>query len=229
MSQATARADVAAESPRATDNYGDGRGLSLGESRPAVITGPSGISTTAASTSSSTTETLKIRSCVVCRSRKVRCDKKSPCSNCIRANIACVLPSTNRPPRWARRLQHSTHNAVAGEKSAQAAEPATSEVLEKLKNLENLVKELSDQLEQARAVTNSFSGNSLANLTTHDRDNENSNSPTAIPSSGNVQSQFGRLVLNDGSQSRYVSSGFWSRVNDEVDMLSLLFLNSTGH
>lgn len=33
-----------------------------------------------------------------------------------------------------------------------------------------------------------------------------------------VNKQLGRLVLNDKGTSRYVSSGFWSRINDEVCM-----------
>ena len=79
--------------------------------------------------------TPKLRSCVVCRSRKVRCDKLSPCSNCRRANVACVFPATERPPRWARRFDR----------------PVTGEVMERIHYLENLVKDLTDQLEQAHA------------------------------------------------------------------------------
>lgn len=32
----------------------------------------------------------------------------------------------------------------------------------------------------------------------------------------NFNRKFGRLVLHDGGRSRYVSSGFWSKINDEV-------------
>ncbi|KAJ5153139.1 uncharacterized protein N7482_009617 [Penicillium canariense] len=141
----------------------------------------------------------KPRSCVVCRSRKVRCDKQSPCSNCRRANIACIVPCKDRPPRWARRL----------------AQPATEDVMERLRALENLVRDLSGQLEQANARANSVTGSS-----THDRDV----SPQATVSptdSVNVQKPFGRLVLQDANQSRYLGSSFWSRVNDELDELTM--------
>ena len=40
--------------------------------------------------------------------------------------------------------------------------------------------------------------------------------PATDASASGVQKQFGRLVLQGKSHSRYVSSGFWSRVNDEV-------------
>ena len=92
--------------------------------------------------------------------------------------------------------------------------------MERLRNLENLVKELSGQLEQANAAAVSSAGgssgiNSPGNSCHElDADHQMSNSSTA--SATNVQNQFGRLVLQDASRSRYVSSGFWSRVDDEV-------------
>jgi hypothetical protein len=165
----------------------------------------------------------KLRSCVVCRSRKVRCDKLSPCSNCRRANIACTFPSTDRPPRWARRLVAS--NAQA----SQNPDPAATQVMERLRNLENLVKDLSSQLEQANAAAaaaaNSAAGGSSGvnspGSSSHDRDIDHHRDASPNTNTGNVsvQKQFGRLVLQDANRSRYVNSGFWSRVNDEVRWL----------
>src|ERR1700753_1811109 len=80
----------------------------------------------------------KLRSCVVCRARKVRCDKQSPCSNCRRANTACLYPKTNRPPRWARRFEHHASNAAALD-ALQDADPDINQVLNRLHNLEDLV------------------------------------------------------------------------------------------
>jgi len=86
--------------------------------------------------------------------------------------------------------------------------------MERLHNLESLVKELSSQLEQAKSAANSAavgsSGVGSPEGSTHDRP------PHSSAGSDNVQSQVGRLVLQDSNRSRYVSSGFWSRVNDEV-------------
>ncbi|TLS28043.1 hypothetical protein PpBr36_01398 [Pyricularia pennisetigena] len=39
------------------------------------------------------------------------------------------------------------------------------------------------------------------------------------PSTTDVAKKFGRLVLHDKGKSRYVSSGFWSRINDEINEL----------
>lgn len=163
----------------------------------------------------------KKRSCVVCRSRKVRCDKLSPCSNCRRANIACVFPSTDRPPRWARRLAASNPQILA---VSQTPDPAATQVIDRLRNLESLVKDLSGQLEvaNAAAAANSAAGDSSGvnspGSSSHDRDTGHQKDVSPSTNTGNVglQKQFGRLVLQDANRSRYVNSGFWSRVNDEV-------------
>ncbi|KAI1176478.1 hypothetical protein F4777DRAFT_597616 [Nemania sp. FL0916] len=157
----------------------------------------------------------KLRSCVVCRTRKVRCNKESPCSNCRRAGIPCVIPSAERPPRWARRLERVAHNAVAEERLAQASRSPTAQVMERLRNLEGLVKDLSSQLELAQAAANSSAGNSPAS-SANDRDADHQRAATPSTAASSIQSRFGRLVLDDASRSRYVSSGFWSRVNDEL-------------
>ena len=166
------------------------------------------------------TSKLQGRSCVVCRTRKVRCDKLSPCSNCRRANIACVFPSTERPPRWARRLERVANNAASNAQASQGPDPAATQVMERLRNLEGLVKELSGQLEQANAAASSAAGSSSGvnspESSSHDRDTDHQRDTSPNTSAGNVQKQFGRLVLQDANRSRYVSSGFWSRVNDEV-------------
>lgn len=168
----------------------------------------------------------KQRSCVVCRTRKVRCDKLSPCSNCRRANIACVFPSKDRPPRWARRLERVANNAASNEQASQDADPGVDQVMERLRTLESLVKELSGQLEQANAAASSVHGaSSEANSpgsSTHDRDAEHQRQTSSATNAGNVQKQFGRLVLQDTNRSRYVSSGFWSWVNDEVGRHAVL-------
>lgn len=174
--------------------------------------------TSLASARTSSAPASKLRSCAVCRSRKVRCDKLSPCSNCRRADIACIVPSTDRPPKWARRL---ANNAAARDALApQDANPGVDNVMDRLRNLEQLVKELNGQLEQAHVVASSAgdgsSGCSSSRRSTQDRDPEPQRDTSPPTNTSSVQKQFGRLVLQHTSRSRYVSSGFWSRVNDEV-------------
>lgn len=151
----------------------------------------------------------KVRSCVTCRTRKVRCDKESPCSNCRRANIPCVLPSTDRPPRWARRLNRNVH--AEGTATASNIPP---EALDRIRQLESLVKDLSGQLE--RAVAGSSSGVGSPASSSHDHSTDVRGDDVSNTNNGGVQKAFGRLVIQDSNRSRYVTSGFWSRVNDEV-------------
>ncbi|EDN99286.1 hypothetical protein SS1G_02138 [Sclerotinia sclerotiorum 1980 UF-70] len=178
-----------------------------------------------------TTNSAKLRSCVVCRSRKVRCDKLSPCSNCRRANIPCVVPSTDRPPRWARRLERAGNLGVASNsaKPTQETGSKVDPVIERLHNLENLVKELKGQLEQANATSAHSNGNELFELDSsetsylnldHNTDGQK-DTLANVASTSEVQNKFGRLVLRDVNRSRYLSSGFWARMNDEIEGLQM--------
>ncbi|KAI9150083.1 Bikaverin cluster transcription factor bik5 [Paramyrothecium foliicola] len=179
------------------------------------------------------------RSCVVCRSRKVRCSRESPCSNCRRAGIPCIFPSNDRPPRWARRLDRSGFPAAVAAAAAAGAPrvnagaptgaaPAAAQVMERVHNLENLVKELRDQLDQAHAAAAAatassgthYSAGDSSTTATSPSNTSHSDGPPAGAAS-NMQEQFGRLVVSDDKHSLYVSSGFWSRLNDELDALKM--------
>ena len=85
--------------------------------------------------------------------------------------------------------------------------------MERLQNLENLVKELSGQSERADPAADSAAA---GNPPESSRLNRNIAEQAANANAGNVQKQFGRLVLQDANRGRYVTSGFWSRVHDEV-------------
>lgn len=100
------------------------------------------------------------------------------------------------------------------------AKPAFRELTQRLRSLEGLVKELSTQLEQAQAA---FTTAGLApsdlnspGRTHEDRDAGHAGEELQATSADDGQLQFGRLVLQESNSSHYVSSGFWSRVNDEV-------------
>ncbi|KAM0720277.1 hypothetical protein Q7P37_004413 [Cladosporium fusiforme] len=69
---------------------------------------------------------LNPRSCVTCRKRKVKCDKTHPCTNCNRARIECVYPAPGRAPRKVRKV----------------GEGRDKELLERLRRLEGVVKNL---------------------------------------------------------------------------------------
>ncbi|KAK6221627.1 fungal specific transcription factor domain-containing protein [Colletotrichum tabaci] len=149
--------------------------------------------------------------CVVCRSRKVRCDKRSPCYNCRRANIACIVASDDQPPRWARRLERLTA------KPQQGADPTTEQVMDRLRSLEKLVEKLGEQLAQGRASGAGPSTGRSNHACPVNKDDQEA--PPAAGTTTGVQPKFGTLVFQDGSRSQYVGSGFWSRVSYELDVL----------
>lgn len=135
--------------------------------------------------------------------------------------MACVFPSTDRPPRWARRLERLTNNAAASNAPApRGTDPGVGRVMDRLRKLESLVKDLSGQLEQAHAAASSAGGSSSEvsspGSSAQDRDAKHQRYTSPDTDNSSVQKQFGRLVIQNASHSRYVSSGFWSRVNDEV-------------
>ncbi|KAK0636024.1 fungal-specific transcription factor domain-containing protein [Bombardia bombarda] len=167
-----------------------------------------------------TSHPKKTRSCVTCSTRKVRCDKASPCSNCQRAAIACVYPATGRPPRWARRFNRPLQAAAQQETTTQlvSSRPqlyTSDRLFDRLQKLEHLVKELSSQIEQ-----NTISDLAGAAAALHKTPKSLSSDGQNRDQADSLHTQFGRLVIRDeASQSRYVSSGFWSRINDELDTL----------
>ena len=92
--------------------------------------------------------------------------------------------------------------------------------MDRVRNLECLVKQLRGQLEQAQAAVSSAGGGSSEatspGSSAQDPDAEHQRDTSPATTTSSVQKQSGRLVLQDASRSRYISSAFWSRVNDEV-------------
>ncbi|KAM3550846.1 hypothetical protein MY1884_008037 [Beauveria asiatica] len=162
----------------------------------------------------------KPRSCVTCRARKVRCDKKSPCSNCRRAQIPCVLPLNDKPPRWARRLDRLSHAPAA---TAAPLDAGSNHVMQRLQNLEYLVKNLSAELHQAQVTGSTSPQVSASPPSTETWQAQPQQAASSTSTSPNSQGhrQPGRLIPGTSGQSQYVASGFWSQISDELDYLKI--------
>jgi hypothetical protein len=48
-------------------------------------------------------KTPRVLACVLCQQRKVKCDRKYPCANCVKSRVQCV-PATRVPSRRKRRF-----------------------------------------------------------------------------------------------------------------------------
>ncbi|PYH41783.1 Zn(II)2Cys6 transcription factor [Aspergillus saccharolyticus JOP 1030-1] len=168
----------------------------------------------------------KPRSCLVCRQRKVRCDKQSPCSNCRRGKIACISPSTtDLPPRWARRL-HPPQCSNPTVSPSVHRDMGLDHLMDRVNTLESLVQELKDQLARSPGSERSDQNDlSESHSPTRACRNVHARESSCRVDTNHVSTQLGRLVLQDANRSRYVSSGFWSRVEDELNELKIATSN----
>ncbi|KAJ5538102.1 hypothetical protein N7494_007581 [Penicillium frequentans] len=67
-------------------------------------------------------------SCVVCHNRKVKCDRKEPCSNCAKANVECLYRPPPRPRRRKRERDASENASQERDKSLRQMSPEPSRV-----------------------------------------------------------------------------------------------------
>lgn len=169
-------------------------------------------------------DSLRIWSCVTCRRRKVKCDRKDPCSNCVKNQIECHFPVTGRLPR--RRDPAAWKSPT--EKQA--------ELLDRLRRLESLVTELAAQVEDRpdkiqslftgplTSATGAIHSGETVNAEAGKRGPLNSESPMAVGElisamkssfQGEINEDFGRLVVGKEAGLQ-IGKGFWSIFCNEV-------------
>jgi hypothetical protein len=231
-SNAQSPSGITVSSDSAQRNNSVSNGVSSPKSANSSFTSPN--PSASASTKSAAPKTdLNQRSCVTCRRRKVRCNKRDPCSNCIKAGIECVFPGPGRAPRKPRR-------------------PPDAELLARLRRLEGVVESLGGQAAIDRL--NSPSSPPLASgpsptgpgsTSNTDSANTESDSIPGCPGwskttsgrhpfleadpvkiqerrSKNVHEELGRLVIDEG-RSKYVSNRFWASIGDQVSSFHHLY------
>lgn len=159
-------------------------------------------------------DALAQRSCVTCRRRKVRCDKRSPCSNCVKGGVDCIFPPPGRAPRKVKR---------------QPAENA--ELLSRLRQLENIVEaaitnsntQITPSPPQQRGDRSSGDPPVRPQPSRHNEGEGEGGCPVAAAAAGaqmpSLEHEFGRLVIED-NRSRYVSNRFWASLGDQVSYFS---------
>ncbi|KAF2237244.1 hypothetical protein EV356DRAFT_511953 [Viridothelium virens] len=184
------------------------------------------VSTPATNTTSSSgsgSSSLNPRSCVTCRRRKVKCDKKHPCSNCVRAHIDCIYPAPGRAPR---KVKKSTDG----------------DLMDRLRRLEGIMKSLEPEIEEHHSVNGNSRQGSKSDVpvlnhrdSIHSLNGEKAWSPVAPPDDSpdatadsnlpdndkdpvnrEFENRFGRLVIHEG-KSRYVNNSFWASLSGEVE------------
>ncbi|KAJ5374022.1 Transcription factor [Penicillium concentricum] len=192
---------------------------SRNSSLPTNLTAPRHVATEPPSSAS--------RSCVTCRRRKVRCNKRSPCSNCTKSGIDCVFPPPGRAPRKSKR-------------------PPDAELLSRLRRLEGVIDHLrgSGNTEAASASTgapSSTTGSSTVRSehtapTSVSTEPPNQADRSVCPfeesdpkklAPNKFENEFGRLVIDEG-RSRYVSNRLWASLGDEIEELQDILDHSSS-
>lgn len=145
------------------------------------------------------------RSCTTCRKRKVRCDKRHPCSNCSKAGTECIFPGPGRAPRRSRK-------------------PPDTELLARLRRLEGVVQNLGKGIDEDGEVEAAEAEARPVKAEAQERRDRcpdknaflginKANGQSADPNG--LLKEFGRLKV-EGGRSRYVSNKFWVSMSDEV-------------
>ncbi|KAI0872114.1 fungal-specific transcription factor domain-containing protein [Hypoxylon argillaceum] len=150
---------------------------------------------------SNSTQPVHIRSCVLCRQRKVKCDRRQPCSNCIRAGANCV------------------HPPGAGRAAKRPRQAADTKVLDRLSQLETTIRRLQQQA-KGRDADPHTAPEPVQAQESRDLVDDANQGTEATP-------ELGRLVVEE-SQSRYVSNIMWADLTESIEQLRGMFLDTNS-
>ncbi|KAI1033016.1 hypothetical protein LB504_006228 [Fusarium proliferatum] len=167
---------------------------------------------------------LRPQSCFLCRRRKVRCNKESPCSTCRRAQVPCIYP-VGRAPRQTRIRRHGIQSM------------SERELAEKVDMLELMIEKLGERVNgelglesavpsvpsrvasQTQAHTPEDSPSHFLSPETHYQElvrDDLASDPGHSVRSHEMQHKLGRLVLHEESGSKkYVCDGIWAKLDEE--------------
>ncbi|KAL2681228.1 hypothetical protein Neosp_008836 [[Neocosmospora] mangrovei] len=131
----------------------------------------------------------RVLACVLCQHRKIKCDRNTPCSNCIKANVTCT-PSTPAPARKRRR--------------------PNQDLQERLARCEQLLKQYADGTvpspsAQASPAMNSAMSDVMVS-TPNNYDSQTKWKPT------------GKMVKEEGGV-RFMDSYLWANIHEELQAM----------
>jgi hypothetical protein len=160
------------------------------------------------------------KACLVCRTRKVKCDRKLPCGTCKRWNIAdCVYPSPIRvSPRPKKDDSRSNWKTRDG---------SDKSLLDRVRKLEQMILKLGGSIPAEDSVADMLV-QPANEATPHEDHTEDSVTPQAPKNNHDdithVEEGLGKLLVKD-AQSRYLSEGFWISVDQVCTSLLTLKLH----
>ena len=193
----------------------------------------------------------KRKACLACRTRKLKCDKHSPCSNCTKVFVECVFPSAV----W------TLPRVPKGDSTKRSRSERKGELIERVSKLEGMVGDLSELLNGAEGDAERSKrkkemteiegfgvlkdqarggGESSLRKRRKGRADEGSGEvgqddgkdvqggleEEGIIEANTAEKKVGNLVV-EGTRSRYISNAFWANMVDSVRpaVYLLLFQN----
>ena len=162
--------------------------------------------------SKSSSSNLNAASCVRCRHRKAKCDRKSPCGTCSQAGAECLPSIPSRAPR--------------GRQGGRKKQKTDQRLLERIAKLEGLVKRFEGQgghgeFQQGPVMAGAGSTSDLT---------IKNDSPSSTTLSDDFDDPKQRLIgikkvdgveINRNSSpnerlDRYMGAAFWTQLSDEI-------------
>ncbi len=160
---------------------------------------------------------IRLRSCMTCRRRKVKCDRKLPCNNCKRVNFACHFPAPKRPAS-----QHygggedliEQLKTIVQKLGRQTNESDIARLLESRHSTQHTATTSTDS--DAMVITSDDAPSQMQPVQHGDRPSMSvagsSTDGLLSPTSDNTNRRNGRMVKEDGRY-RYINDSFWTTVN----------------
>lgn len=131
------------------------------------------------------------RSCMICHRRKVRCDKKLPCSTCTRGGVLCCYPAGDRP-------------------TPRQPKSTIADIASRLVQLEKTIIAVAGDPVHGRHSSTDHSPDHAE--TREDDESKGGIHDDPDPSNASVD----ELLVEHGSSSRYINEILLSRVLEEV-------------
>ncbi|KAF7552020.1 hypothetical protein G7046_g7552 [Stylonectria norvegica] len=134
----------------------------------------------------------RVLACVLCQHRKIKCDRHTPCANCIKANVTCT-PSTPAPARKRRR--------------------PNQDLQERLARCEQLLKQYADG-----SVPSPTAQQALTPSAYDPPTDQAAISPSSTDSKAPKWKPKGKMVKEDGGV-RFMDSYLWASIHDELQAM----------
>ena len=144
------------------------------------------------------TQNLKAHACSLCQRRKVKCDRREPCKNCVKARVECVF----RAPAAQRRRHRK---------------PAEVTLLARLNRYEELLKGFGVSIETINGdteIVNRVENIVIGNESPTGQSQEN---PARLPVKRHQAEptvERGEIVVRNG-KTRYLENKLWTHLSDE--------------